>query len=277
MDYNANGVRDAGGFVAGTRVAATDSGVGSVAVSAYDATGALVASTMTAADGTYSLPVSGSATVRIEFGTPRGFAPTFVGSDSGTGVRFVAGDTAAAIDYGMTRGADYCQDNPKLVTCVMPYLANYPVDAPGAVALDSKLGQLTVSQRGASLGGTPGSGTTLTSPSAIGATWGVGVDRGGNAYFGTYVKRHSPYGPGSTGANGAANWIYKVDVATGTTTPWIRLGINTLPSHVATAPSGWSPYTADGYRSDNTASRCAEPVAPRRSGPAGRRSSGPRA
>jgi hypothetical protein len=251
MDYNANGVRDAGGFVAGTRVAATDSGVGSVAVSAYDATGALVASTMTAADGTYSLPVSGSATVRIEFGTPRGFAPTFVGSDSGTGVRFVAGDTAAAIDYGMTRGADYCQDNPKLVTCVMPYLANYPVDAPGAVALDSKLGQLTVSQRGASLGGTPGSGTTLTSPSAIGATWGVGVDRGGNAYFGTYVKRHSPYGPGSTGANGAANWIYKVDVATGTTTPWIRLGINTLPSHVATAPSGWSPYTADGYRSDN--------------------------
>lgn len=254
MDYNANGRRDAGGFIAGTSAAATDGGVADVTVSAFDANGVRVATTTTAADGTYTLATSGSATVRIDFGTPSGYASSFVGVDNASSVRFVAGDTAAAVDYAITSGGEYCQDNPKLVTCLMPYLANYPVNAPGALMLDSKLGALTIGQRGESLGGTPGNGTTVTSPTAMGTTWGVGTDRGGNAYYGAYVKRHSPYGPGSTGTNGNANWIYKVDLATGTTTPWIRLGINTLPAHVAAAPTGWPSYSADGYRSDNNAS-----------------------
>lgn len=254
MDYNANGSRDAGGFVAGTSATATDSGVAGVAVSAYDARGRRVATATTAADGSYTLATAGSATVRIQFGTPLGYAPSLVGADSASSVRFVRANAAAAIDYAITSGGDYCQDNPKLVTCVMPYLANYPVSAPGAVSLDSALGPLTLAQHGETLGGTPAGGTALNAPDDMGAVWGVGVDRAGNAYYGTYVKRHSPYGPGGDGTNGAANWIYQVDTATGATIPWVRLGINTLPAHVAAAPVGWPEYSADGYRDDGDSS-----------------------
>ncbi len=254
MDFNANGRQDAGGFVAGASAAATDNGVAGVVVSAYDASGARVATATTAADGSYALATTGSGTVRVVFETPPGYASSLVGEDTASSVRFVAANAAGPVDYGITRGGEYCQDNPRLVTCAMPYLANYPVSAAGAVTLDSRLGPLTIGQRGESLGGTPATPTKLNSPSDLGAVWGVGVDRGGNAYFGTYVKRHSPYGPGSNGANGNANWIYKVDIGTGATTPWIRLGINTLPAHVAMAPTGWPAYSADGLRSDGNSS-----------------------
>ena len=250
-DFNSNGAKNVGGLGAGASVTATDSARAGVAVRAFDSAGNQVGQATTAADGTYSLSVAATGTVRVEFSTPSGLRPSFRGADSGTSVQFVDAAGAANVNYAVNAPGEYCQDNPQLVSCSMPYLANYPVDAQGAAVLDSKLGPLTIGQRGESLGGTPSTPTALNSPTDMGATWGVGVDRAGNAYFGTYVKRHSPYGPGSTGSNGNANWIYQVDIATGATVPWIRLGSQTLPAHVATAPSGWPDYSADGYRSDN--------------------------
>ena len=250
-DYNSNGTKNVGGFVAGAAVAATDAAVPGVTVRAFDNAGTEVAQATTAADGTYALTVSGSGTVRVEFSAPDGFRPSFKGPDSGTSVQFVDAAGASAVNYAVNVPGEYCQDNPQLVTCAMPYLANYEVSSPGAAVLDSALGPLTIGERGESLGGTPSNPTALNSPSAMGAVWGVGTDRSGNAFFGTYVKRHSPYGPGSSGSNGDANWVYAVDIGTGTTAPWVRLGSATLPAHVATAPTGWPTYSADGLRADN--------------------------
>ena len=250
-DYNSNGTKNAGGFVAGSSVAATDAAVSGVAVRAFDNAGNQVGEATTAADGTYSMSVGGSGTVRVEFATPSGFRSSFTGADSGTSVQFVDAAGASNVDYAVNVPGEYCQDNPQLVTCALPYLANYAVSSPGAAVLDSALGPLTMGERGEALGGTPSSPTALNSPSAMGAVWGLGTDRSGNAFFGTYVKRHSPYGPGSSGTNGNANWIYSVDIGTGTTAPWVRLGNATLPAHVAAAPAGWPDYSADGLRADN--------------------------
>ena len=247
MDYNSNGAVGVGAFTAGTGVTATDVGVGSVTVNAYNAAGTRVATTTTAADGTYSICSTGcTGTVRLEFTTPAGYEPSFKGTNNATSVRFVS-TTATGVDFAVTQPAQYCQDNPKLVTCIFPFLAN--TSPPGAVTLSSGLGALTMTDDGRVQGSASTGGTQLDTAGALGATFGVGVDRGGNSYFGTYVKRHSPYGSG-----GATNAIYKVNIATGATSVFATLGINTLPAHVAAAPGTWPSYAADGLRSDNNAS-----------------------
>ena len=249
MDYNSNGANNVGGFASGSSVTATDIGVGSVTINAYDATGTRVSTATSSANGSYTVCSSGcSGTVRLEFSVPSGYQPSFKGANNGTSVRFVNA-TATGVDFAVTQPVQYCQDNPQLVTCMFPYLSN---PSPGAITLASAMtNTLSMDERGRVLSPTPSliGGTPLNSSGALGATFGVGVDRGRNAYFGTYVKRHSPYGIG-----GATNAIYRVNQDTGDTSVFATLGINTLPAHVATAPAGWPAYSADGYRSDNNAS-----------------------
>ena len=68
---------------------------------AFDNAGTQVAETITAADGTYSLSVSASGTVRVEFSTPSGFQPSFEGTEAKTSVQFVDAAAAAVAAAGM--------------------------------------------------------------------------------------------------------------------------------------------------------------------------------
>lgn len=247
-DYNSNGKRDTGGFVSGSSVTATDGGIAGVVVRAYDNSGAKVGEATTGADGTYSLAASASGTVRVEFTNPIDYEPSFAGQASGSSVQFVSAD-AKDVDYGIGRPGDFCQDNPKLVTCRQPatnQMAAYPA-SDGVFTLPGAFG---VAQKFTQWGNVFGTETDVLATgllpvakqTAIGATFGIGVDKGGNAYLGTYVKRHSPYGPA-----GNTNAIYRVNLTTGESSTFVDLG-GSLPQHSAVAPGGFPAYSQDGLR-----------------------------
>ena len=254
MDYNSNGAKNAGGFTVGASSTATDVGVAGVAVVAYDASGAQVASGSTAADGTYALTTPGSGAVRVQFTAPAGYEPSFRGANDGTSVQFVNG-SGTGVDFGVVKVDEYCQDNPDLMTCLQQAtgMVGNPSFAarPGAFRVPSTFyGANTFTADGRINSAWPVNSPTdsaIVAPfSSIGATFGVGVDRTGNAYYGTFVKRHSPYGPA-----GAVNAVYRVNVASGVTSTFVVLGNATLPAHVQAAPTGWPDYAADGYRADS--------------------------
>lgn len=249
-DYNSNGKKDAGGFTGGTSVTATDSGVPGATVRAYDNAGAKVGEATTGADGTYSLAVTSTGTVRVEFTHPSGYEPAFAGGTSGSSVQFVTAD-AKDVNYGISRPGDYCQDNPQIVTCLQPSSDQMDTSPgePGVLASPAAMshaqkfgtgGQVSDAQSEELATGL----TTVNKMTSIGATFGVGADRSGNAFLGTYVKRHSPYGPG-----GAKNVIYRVNVATGATSTFVDLG-GSLPAHSPWVPPSttYAKYSVDGLR-----------------------------
>ncbi len=252
-DYNSNGAKNAGGFVSGSSVTATDTSMAGVGVRAFNNAGTQVGEATTAADGTYSMSVNATGTVRVEFATPSGYQPSFEGSQAGTSVHFVSAAGATNVNYAVNVPADYCQDNPKLVTCMAP-AANVMTLAPtrsGALTVPAAFGAAqSFDERGIEDGQASETAllrtgvSTLSGVSNLGSVFGVGVDRAGFAYFGTYVKRHSPYGPA-----GAVNAIYRVNVATGATSTFVTLGNEALPAHSADAPTGYPPYSQDGRRS----------------------------
>jgi len=260
LDYNSNGAINAGGYVTGAAasVTATDAGVAGVTVTAYDSAGTRVGQATTGADGTYTLTASTVGTVRVEFSTPSGYESSFRGSQSGTSVQFVSTD-ASGIDFALGKAALYCQDNPELVTCQFPLNNSMVANAtfPGARVLPTALDRsMVLTKEGQAQRATAGTASTQTTTVAsgddLGAVYGVAVDRQRNVFYGTYVKRHSPYGPGSNGTNGAANWIYRVNLDNpGSAEAFIRLGVNTLPAHSSAAPTamGSQPaYAVDGNR-----------------------------
>ena len=207
QDYNANGVFDS---AVGIGVA-TDVGVSGVLVRAFDGDGTPVGSSTTAANGTYTIAVSGakSTAIRVEFSTPAGFQPSFVGTNSGSSIQFVTLN-ATSVDYAINDPGDYAQASPNIVTASQE--RGDQTTLQGILTFPSSIGATAP-------GGTK---TIKTDVGAIGAVWGVGTDRQHNAFLGTYVKRHTAYGPA-----GATNTIYKYNVDT-----------NAAPSVFVTLPLG---------------------------------------
>ena len=237
-----------------------DSGLGGVVVRAFDSTGAFVGGATTAADGTYTLTVTGAATndLRIEFsfdaeeGPLAGFRESlsnsyasFAGQSFGA-VRFVKVN-ATKVDYGLHKPEEFCLNNPGLITCLQPM-----GDASGNGVVTFSARRLTATVAGSAA--TTGNNDVPVQLDKVGAVFGIGVDpaphrrrtssRPANVFMGTYVKRHSEYGP-----SGATNTIYHVTVpqsGTGTVVPFITLP-GTLPVHDPDPAPGLEPnrYTAD--------------------------------
>lgn len=252
LDRNSNGTFDTAAFTpgAGGVARAGDSAVSGVTVNAYDNAGALAGTATTASNGAYSLTTAATGTVRIEFTTPSGYQPSFRGARNGTSIQFVNA-TATGVDFGLVKPSDYCQDNPGLVTCAPPFKDSMTASptSPGGIYVPSSLSAITATAQG-SVSAAQSGGTTIANNASLGSVFGVGVDRQRNAYFGTYVKRHSAYGP-----SGATNTIYRRNLDTGTAatvTPFVTLP-GALPAHSEQAPTSLQagnppPYAVDGNR-----------------------------
>jgi hypothetical protein len=242
-----------------------DTRVAGVIIRAFDSTGALVGTTTSSASSAYSLSITNAATndIRVEFEIPStdptldGFVPSLTNnwpSDATYGqsfgnIRFVTlGTTGASIvDFGMHKPSEWCLNRPGLLTCLQPMGDATGKTAPGVVVTPTFFP--TTNTNG---NYSYNSNTVHELADRLGSVFGIGVDplperrrsfsRPGNAFMGTFVKRHSEYGDA-----GATNTIYHVTVpqsGAGTVTPFITLP-GTLPAHDATPAIGDLPYTGD--------------------------------
>ncbi|MFN8489124.1 MAG: SdrD B-like domain-containing protein [Caldilineaceae bacterium] len=120
---NLAGVKDTG-----------DSKVGGVIVTAYDAIGAVIASTktstVTATLGQYTLSnLPANTPLRLEFtNLPSGYYPTSPGSSNGTSVQFVTTNSGALgnVNFGILAPVNYCQSDPLMGASVFYNTSGQP-------------------------------------------------------------------------------------------------------------------------------------------------------
>ena len=222
-DSNINGALDAGELP-----------IANVTVTAYDTNGAIADTDTTATDGTYTLSnlVDGEK-YRIEFtDAPNGLQAGPQGSNSLTSVVFITAP-ASGIDVGFHSGADYCQEEPDLVT---PIILQGGGDTKSLVSFPYTAYTNQWNQN-------KPNPTELTTFDEIGSTWGLAHQRSSNSIFiSAYMKRHTPFGPGGTGM------IYRYDTDDDTLTQFLDLN-NLFPGS-----TGADPHPAGtNYDHDNAA------------------------
>ncbi len=212
QDYNSNGVRDtaktANNSGSGNVSLAIDRGIADVTVTAFNASGSVVGTAQTDAQGNYSFNAAGDAPYRIEFTTiPAGFQPGPFGADSKTTVQFITDSSASNVSLGLVIPAEFSQDNPTMVTgCYVGGDQNN--DAPVLVSFPYSAGTTRET------GGAPFTDFDqpahgdLATGRQIGTTWGLAYARSTKLlYAAAFMKRHSGYGPAGTGA------IYQISPA----------------------------------------------------------------
>jgi uncharacterized repeat protein (TIGR01451 family) len=204
-DYNANGAQDTTTTIsnngAGTIGVAIDTGVAGVTITAYDASGAVAGTATSSADGSYSLPVVGVGPYRVEFTSiPSDFqpGPTAPGAKgSSSTVQFVTTQNATNINLSLVCATQFCQDNPALFTTCFVFgeALNGPnANEPAVVGFPY-----------ASVGNSPAPLYHVATARQVGSTFGVAWQRAsGSLFLSAFMKRHSGFGPGGTGA------IYRV-------------------------------------------------------------------
>ncbi len=261
-DRNSNGIMDPAGFVGGGGVSSTaEPGVAGVVVRAFDSAGSPAGQATTDGTGAYSLTTTASGTVRVEFETPQGMQSSFRGTPSaapanatisGTSVQFATA-SQANVNYGVIDPATYCDFSPSLITCLQPAPGSMqaPTIPRGAVAfpaagsfpIDISADAKQYTDLSAALfGGT----TTLATQEKLGCVFGIGVDTNGNAYFGTYVKRHCPYAT-VNGSTITQSTIFKMKLATREVSVFHTFS-DTLPAHDASQGPTPYAYGQDGQR-----------------------------
>lgn len=189
-DFNSDGVFTS--IPSSGTYAYGEPGVGGVVVTAYNASGVAVATTVSstaaASLGTYTLNVGNTNAFRVEFTSLlTGDFEGFRGSNNATAVQFVNGG-ATNVNFGVNYPSDYCQSlSPQLLTtCFLsialnntPELASRPalVGVPYTVVDNTK----TV--------------TDYASFGDIGAAWGVVYNNSTKQIFNSaFTKRHVGFG-----------------------------------------------------------------------------------
>ncbi|WP_369234466.1 SpaA isopeptide-forming pilin-related protein [Streptomyces sp. R21] len=193
-------------------------GMAGVKVTLTDDAGTVLTST-TGADGTAVFTPAGSALtgakyrIQVVNPDPDNLAPAVAGLGTGadvirsnTGFVDVSGGKNVTYTTGFWEPGVYCQENPTLVTCSLA-----KGDATGKKGLLSFGGDFGNTAPG-------GTATELTANTEQQAVFGIGVDRTGNKYMGTLVKRHTAYGPA-----GAVNAIYRYNDTSDTVTTFATL------------------------------------------------------
>jgi hypothetical protein len=240
-DYNANGAQDTG-----------EPGVPGIIVSAYNADGQKIASTITRAQGRYSMYLPENKSYRLEFTRiPDYLQPGAVGNKTNATVAFITAP-AGEVNVGLNNPADYCQENPELGTpCYI--FGNQRQDLPALVSFNYRAGSTALNDAFLPKGKNPYDDANNAVPGIqphpieavakdIGPTNGLAFQRSANVLFaGAFMKRHSGFGPNGTGA------IYRIDRSTGNVSVYADLntifGANTAgadphdSSHLSDIPA----------------------------------------
>jgi hypothetical protein len=183
-----------------TSGSATDIGIAGVTVSAFNAAGDLVGSTLSATNGSYTLEVTESSgtPLRVEFSVPSSgplavFRPSFFGSGNGTTVQFVDAG-ATGVDAGFNVPAEYCQSNPSLSVsrlCAGRSVTGGPTINPSIFITRYDGGPYTTAN---SLSNVYTDWTTVTAAqgSQTGTILGMAWDaNSGRIYNTAYIRRHA--------------------------------------------------------------------------------------
>jgi uncharacterized repeat protein (TIGR01451 family) len=207
-DYNANGLRDAGG-----PAAAADIGLAGVSVRAWGAAGACGTTATSGANGAYSLDTTGcgAGTLRIEFtGYPAGLTPSFharassgatTAAQAGTTVQF-ATDGTTNLEVALTAPLLYCQNDPLIAIAAQAF---GDPQAPQNAAVDAIM-RIPASLTGSTGTPQPAGMVGIAGFPEIGTVYGLAYARSlDRLYVGAFHKRHAGFGPTGTGA------IYRVD------------------------------------------------------------------
>ena len=236
-DYNANGVRDA-----------LEPGQSGVAVTAYDSDGTLVGSATTAANGTYTLTVSGAhdANLRLEFsGLPSFLQSGPAGTGSGTSAQFVTlVSGAATANFGLANPDEYCQNDPDLVTSCY----TYGNQITGAGKDRRQIVEVPYTATGSAFDATNSTTpTVLATNKVVGTSFGLAYDRTSQTiYVSALQKQYAGFGPGGPGG------IYAISsggaVSTLATVP--NAGVDVRAAYPANVNPG--PTTGDGWLTDPT-------------------------
>ncbi|MFM2385245.1 MAG: hypothetical protein RL660_2 [Bacteroidota bacterium] len=234
-DYNANGTRDSAAALIEPRLAG-------ITVTAYDSTGAVLATTTSAANGTYSftaVQIPAGRPVRVEF---TGLASyDFPGVSGGTSVQFVtAGAAANAVNFAVNNPDDYCQNNPMVI---VPH--NYIGPATGANNTLEGIYYNTASSTATS------AFTGFSTNAATGTTYGMAYSKKTKTIFNSAVVRnYFGTGPGGFDAIYTFNFNDPLDDggAAATLTAGTTIDLGTLGVAVGTDPrtgpiTGTNPYT----------------------------------
>ncbi|HET6708513.1 SdrD B-like domain-containing protein [Amycolatopsis sp.] len=201
---------------------ALETGVAGIPVKATDPAGGTATGT-TGADGTVKLTTTGLAggKYRVEASVPASMpylkpAPAGGGLSSLTSFVDVSGGKKADLTMGLWNPADYCQDNPTLVTACQRNAI-----APGIDNAARSLVSFPFTARGT---GTPP--TALATQGDTGTVYGITYRRADKRIFSSaFAKRAAAYGPDGPGA------IYVTNPATKATTLFTKVPVPGTTAH----------------------------------------------
>ncbi|HMS40296.1 MAG TPA: SdrD B-like domain-containing protein, partial [Pyrinomonadaceae bacterium] len=122
QDYNSNGNYDTSGTSPNLAI---DTGIAAVMITVYDSAGNARGTTVSAANGTYSLVATGTGPYRVEFtNLPSGYSPSARSTDSvaggtatnsGSTVQFLSDGNSSNVNLALNRPTDYAQNNLQVV------------------------------------------------------------------------------------------------------------------------------------------------------------------
>jgi uncharacterized repeat protein (TIGR01451 family)/LPXTG-motif cell wall-anchored protein len=218
QDFNDNGARDAAAGDFGG-----DTGVAGVTVTATDSAGAVVGTATTAADGSYSIAASGTATdaVRVGFTIPSGFRSARIGAGNDTSVQFV--DLGATgVDLGVTQEGMVRTDSDTPLVVVPSQRSRISMHPSGNSTIPTQNYDTLPALFGFpydTSGDTPPGKTVLAVQSQIGTVWGTANYRTSHVFSAASFRRAAQVGPGGLGA------IYLTDARSGTpnATPFVQI------------------------------------------------------
>ncbi|HJV19607.1 MAG TPA: SdrD B-like domain-containing protein [Sediminibacterium sp.] len=190
-DFNANGTKD-------NSAAYNEPGTGGVTVKAYNAAGILLATTSSAANGSYAftaLEIPAATKVRLEFsGWQSADFPSAFGTGNGTSVQFATAPATAA-HFAINYPGDYI-DNAN-ARIILPSYANGDNQVSTGNWWDAKVADNTYAFNY----GAAGTASVISDMGQTGAVWATAYHRKADkVFYAAFVKRHVSLGP--LGING---------------------------------------------------------------------------
>ena len=246
-DYNADGAPT-------STTAINEPGIASVTVTAVNTAGAVAASTVTNAAGSYTLTL-GTGQYRVQFtglatGDFSGPVNTTATGGSGSSVQFVTAPVAN-VNFGVNYPTDYCQANPQLVTsCYVfgnqttgssntdPVFISFPYTAGSRAIAVADLPQSQTTTAG--IYDAPTSHTIAVAANRVGTTFGVAHARTTNRiYTSAFFKKHAGFGPSGPGAIYVINPTTNAVVSTFTVPASTSNAHNTADYTLDNGNAGW--------------------------------------